>query len=95
MDKAYKSKNYDAFLASGETYQKGQKMKDSDIGKDVKGTMEEPISGEKHSPGLTTKKIMDKMKYAPKTVSYAEFTNAKRNAKMQSMVSGSDRKSVV
>lgn len=88
MDKAYKSKNYDAFLTSGEKYQKGQKMKDSDIGEDVKGTMEKPVSGTKHTPGLTTKKVMDQMKYAPKTVSYAEFTNAKRNAKLQSMVDG-------
>ena len=88
MDKAYKSKNYDAFLSSGEKYQKGQKMKDSDIGEDVKGTMEKPVSGTKHAPGLTTKKVMDQMKYAPKTVSYAEFTNAKRNAKLQSMVDG-------
>jgi hypothetical protein len=85
MDKAYKSKNYDAFLTSGEKYQKGQKMKDSDIGDDVKGTMEKPVDGFKQNSGLG-KKVMDQMKYAPKTVSYAEFTNAKRNAKLQSMV---------
>jgi hypothetical protein len=91
MDKAYKSKNYDAFLSSGEKYQKGQKMKDSDIGEDVKGTMEKPVSGAKQTPGLTTKKVMDQMKYAPKTVSYAEFTNAKRNAKLQSMVDGATK----
>ena len=86
MDKAYKSKNYDAFLSSGEKYQKPQKMKDSDIGDDVKGTMEKPVSG-KSSTNIG-KKVMDQMKYAPKTVSYAEFTNAKRNAKLQSMAGG-------
>jgi len=91
MDKAYKSKNYDAFLSSGEKYQKGQKMKDSDIGQDVKGTMEKPASGASHTSGLTTKKVMDQMKYAPKTVSYAEFTNAKRNAKLQSMADGATK----
>ena len=88
MDKAYKSKNYDAFLSSGSNYQKGQKMEDSDIGEDIKGTMENPVSDTKHTSGLTTKKVMDRMKYAPKTVSYAEFTIANRNAKLQSMVDG-------
>lgn len=90
MDKAYKSKNYDAFLSSGEKYQKGQKMKDSEIGEDVKGTMEKPVAGFKQTSGLT-KKVMDQMKYAPKTVSYAEFTNAKRNAKMQAMIGGATK----
>ena len=90
MDKAYKSKNYDSFLSSGEKYQKGQKMKDSDNGDDAKGVMEKPVAGFKQTTGLA-KKVIDQMKYAPKTVSYAEFTNAKRNAKLQSMVDGATK----
>lgn len=75
MDKVYKSKS----LSSGDGYQKAQNIKDHNIGKDVKGTMEKPVDG---SFTKTTKNIL----YAPKTVSYAEFTNAKRNEKLQSMV---------
>ena len=81
MDKAYKTKS----LSDGEAYQKPQKMRDVNIGGDVKGITEEPVEGFKKNSGLA-KKAMDKMKYAPKTVSYAEFTSTKRNAQLQSMV---------
>lgn len=84
MNKAYKSKDLGAFRSSGEEYQKPKSMKDSNIGGDVKGTMEKP-GFEVHNTGIG-KKIMDKMKYAPKTVSYEEFTSTKKSAKLQSMV---------
>jgi len=91
MSKAYKSISSD----SGEKYQKSQKVGSVHTEDDVKGTMEKPSAylsteGGK-STGKGAKNVMDKMKYAPKTVSYAEFTNAKRNAKLQSMA-GSDTK---
>jgi len=84
MDKAYKSKDLGAFRSSGEEYQKPRSMRDAKIGNDVKGTMEKP-NFDTHNTGIG-KKIMDKMKYAPKTVSYQEFTSTKREAKLQSMV---------
>lgn len=84
MNKAYKSQDYDSFRSSGEEYQKPRSMRDANIGGDVKGTMEKP-SFDVHNTGIG-KKIMDKMKYAPKTVSYEEFTSTKRDAKLQSMV---------
>jgi hypothetical protein len=56
----------------------------------IKGTMEDPhdymtMHGKKNSK-MGAKDIMNRMKYAPKTVSYDEFTSAKRNSKMQSMI---------
>lgn len=83
MDKAYKSKNYGSFLSAGKEYQKSQHAGTTTMAKDAKGTMED--LGFKQTPGIG-KKIMDKMKYAPKTVSYDEFTSTKRAAKMQSMI---------
>lgn len=83
MDKAYKSKSYSSFLSAGKDYQKSQQAGNTSMGKDPKGTMED--MGFKQAPGIG-KKIMDKMKYAPKTVSYDEFTSTKRHAKMQSMI---------
>jgi hypothetical protein len=86
MSKAYKSMN----SASGEKYQKSQSMGNAHTEDHAKGTMEPfnaslTFHGDKKSK-VSTKEIMDKMKYSPKTVSYSEFTNAKREAKMQSMV---------
>ena len=91
MDKVYKSKSYDEFRKRGEEHQKAQKMGDKEVGKDVKGTMGLPTEDFKQNSSIM-KKTLDKMKYAPKTVSYAEFTKSKRNAKMQDMVSSGGNK---
>ena len=76
MSKAYRSLS----SSSGEKYQKSQSMGNAHTEDKAKGTMEKP------SFGMNAKKVMREMKYAPKTVSYAEFTSAKNAAKMQSMV---------
>lgn len=86
MDKTYKSKSYDEFRNVGDDQQKPRSAGNKAMGADAKGVMENPVEGFKQDPSLM-KKTMDKMKYAPKTVSYSEFTKAKRDAQMQSMVS--------
>jgi hypothetical protein len=90
MDKTYKSKSYDEFRNVGEDQQKPRKAGNTSMGKDPKGVMETPVEGFKQDSSLM-KRTLDKMKYAPKTVSYSEFTKAKRDAHMQSMVSGSNK----
>jgi hypothetical protein len=86
MSKAYRSLN----SSNGEKYQKSQSMGRAHTEDRAKGTME-PLNaslthhGDKKSK-ITTKDVMNKMKYAPKTVSYSEFTSAKNAARMQSMV---------
>jgi hypothetical protein len=80
MNKAYRKMN----PSSGEKYQGPQKVGNDHNEDKAKGTMEKPIAGSTHK-SFSTKNIMDQMKYAPKTVSYSEFTDAKRNAKLQSM----------
>lgn len=91
MNKAYKSRSYDEFLNRGEEHQKAHKMGDKNIEGDVKGTMGVPTEDFKQNTSIM-KKTMDKMKYAPKTVSYAEFTKAKRSAQMQEMVAAGGNK---
>jgi hypothetical protein len=86
MNKAYKSVN----SSKGEMFQKSQTAGHAHNEDKSNGTMEPlerslTMHGSKNSK-MGAKDVMNKMKYAPKTVSYNEFTSAKRNAKMQSMI---------
>lgn len=81
MKNSYKS------LKSGDKFQDTQNIHDTKMEDKAKGTLEKPFGGKGERLGVAHK-AMDSVKYAPKTVSFAEFTDAKRNAKFQAMSKG-------
>lgn len=86
MSKVYQSKSFNEFVNSSKEYQSQKHFSDSDISPKT-GKMETPIEGMKANHNVM-KAAKSAVEYDPKAVSFSEFTDAKRNEKMQAYSKG-------
>jgi hypothetical protein len=75
--KAYNSNSYEDFLKDKDEYQSQKKMKDVPMESDPGAPKEKPTDDFKENTSWA-KKTIAKMKYAPTTASFSEFTKAKK-----------------
>jgi len=79
MKTAYDSNSFEEFLRGKDEYQSQKKMKDVSIDSAHGAPKEKPTDDYKENSGWA-KKAISKMKYAPTTASFSEFTRAKKDA---------------
>lgn len=86
--KAYNSNSYEGFLKDKDEYQTQKKMKDVPMESDPGAPKEKPTDDFKANSSWA-KKAIEKMKYAPTTASFSEFTKTKKG--MQGGFAGSEK----
>lgn len=86
MTKVYQSKSFKEFVNSSKEYQTQKHYSDTDITPKT-GKMETPIEGMKTNHNVMNS-AKSAVKYDPKAISFNEFTDAKRNEKMQAYSKG-------
>lgn len=82
MKNPYTAKNFDQFVGSSKEYQSQKHLSDSKIDPKA-GKMETPIENMKVNHGAMNA-AKASVKYDPKAVSFKEFTDERRNEKLQS-----------